>query len=35
MTGSAIFYTALVALAAITITWFACYSVYRLYSGQR
>jgi len=30
-----IFYTGLLVLVALFITWFAGYVVYRLYSGQR
>ena len=29
------FYTGLLALAFVAVTWFACYVVYRLFQGQR
>jgi hypothetical protein len=35
MTGLDIFYVTMLGISAIVIVWFAVYSVYRLYSGQR
>jgi hypothetical protein len=35
MSGIEIFFVTLLSIVTLAVVWFACYSVYRLYSGQR